>query len=69
MIFRFYNKGHSFVFQAYSVEKASDFLLKLFPGFSESSEDGSDWIGNYFSILSTNNDESCGYKPLCTVKD
>ena len=68
MIFKFYDRENSFIFQASSVEKAQEFILKQFDGLSANSDDGSDWVGNYISILSTI-DENSGYAPLFIVAD
>lgn len=68
MIFRFYSdKQNTFIFQATSVESAQKWLLKKFDGLSEHPEDGSDWVGNYLSILSTT--DSDGFSPLFVVDD
>ena len=68
MIFKFHYKENNFIFQAPSVEKAEEFILKHFSGLSENSADGCDWIGNYISVLSTV-DENSGYTPIFVVAD
>ena len=68
MVFRFYfDKQNTFIFEAPSVESAQNWLLKKFDGLSEHPEDGSDWVGNYLSILSTT--KSDDFSPLFVVGD
>ena len=69
MIFRFYkDKQNTFVFQASSCESAKAFILKHCQGLSENSKDGSDWVGNYISIIATQNDNP-PFRPLFVVEE
>ena len=65
MIFRF--KNHvQFTFRAPSVHEAQAFICYIYNSrYSMNPDDGRDWVGNYLSILSTDNQP--GFSPICEV--
>lgn len=67
MIYKFHGYGYikSFIFKCYSYEAAESFICSLCDRFSPNPRDGSDWVGNYISILSIYGD---GYKPQFNIE-
>ena len=68
MILRYQDRENKFIFEANSIDSAFNFILKLNSGLSENSNDGSDWVGNHISILSTDNNY-LAYRPLFKAED